>query len=138
MPFGRTSFLTDRTVDDHIYRLRKKLSSFQDIGTIRTIKGLGYRLELKEPVEETPTPVPEEIEKQANELFDTYYKYGQGKALRELLTNKVLGLALNENKKRCCCGFLVILGHCWIDFPIQAMRSFHYYFMVLLNPTQKK
>lgn len=92
-------FPTDRTVDDHIYRLRKKLSSFQDIGTIRTIKGLGYRLELKEPVEETPTPVPEEIEKQANELFDTYYKYGQGKALRELLTNKVLGLALNEKQE---------------------------------------
>mgnify|MGYP001259426453 CR=1 FL=1 len=92
-------FPTDRTVDDHIYRLRKKLNSLQDDITIKTIKGLGYRLEVKERVDETPTSVPKEIEKQANELFDTYYKYGQGKALRELLTNKVLGLALNEKQE---------------------------------------
>ncbi len=89
---------TDRTVDDHIYRLRKKMNRFQDTIVIKTIKGLGYSLQLKEQRQEVET-IPKEIEQQATELFETYYKYGQGKALRELLTNKVLGLPLNEKQE---------------------------------------
>jgi len=90
---------TDRTVDDHIYRLRKKLFPFRDTVMIKTVKGLGYALKLEKQAKESPIPVPEEISRQANELFATYYKYGQGKALKEIMTNKALGFPIDEKQE---------------------------------------
>ncbi|MFA1822659.1 winged helix-turn-helix domain-containing protein [Virgibacillus oceani] len=94
---------TDRTVDDHIYRLRKKLFPFRNILSIKTVKGLGYALKLEEHTHVPTVPVPEEISRQANELFDTYYKYGQGKALKELMTNKALGFPIDEKQETVLC-----------------------------------
>lgn len=87
---------SDRTVDDHIYRLRKKLFPFRELITINTVKGFGYTLKVEALVNGTIKPVPEEISRRASQLFDTYYKYGQGKALKELMTNKVLGFPIDE------------------------------------------
>ncbi|GAB3807994.1 winged helix-turn-helix domain-containing protein [Virgibacillus kimchii] len=90
---------TDRTVDDHIYRLRKKLFPFRDKVMIKTVKGVGYTLKLENSANESPIPVPEEISRQANELMATYYKYGQGKAVKELITNKTLGFPTDEKQE---------------------------------------
>ncbi|WP_340003079.1 winged helix-turn-helix domain-containing protein [Oceanobacillus sp. FSL K6-0127] len=90
---------TDRTVDDHIYRLRKSLYPFRESLSIKTVKGLGYYLRLEEKDNELSIPIPEEISQQANQLFDTYYKYGQGKALKEWMTNKSLGFPINEKRE---------------------------------------
>ena len=65
---------TDRTVDNHIYRLRKSLYPFRESLSIKTVKGLGYYLRLEEKDNELSIPIPEEISQQANQLFDTYYK----------------------------------------------------------------
>ncbi|MBU9721376.1 MULTISPECIES: winged helix-turn-helix domain-containing protein [Bacillaceae] len=89
---------TDRTVDDHVYRLRKKLSPFTHTMTIKTVKGYGYLLEVQEePQIEAALPIPEELSNQANQLFNMYYKYGHGKALKALLTNKELGFSLKAD-----------------------------------------
>ncbi|WP_096435565.1 winged helix-turn-helix domain-containing protein [Alteribacter populi] len=87
---------TDRTVDDHIYRLRKKLAPFKGVVSIKTVKGFGYRLEVKEKKQCAPDQIPEELFQQANQLFNMYYKYGQGKALKALMTNQDLGFPLKE------------------------------------------
>ncbi|WP_419893536.1 winged helix-turn-helix domain-containing protein [Oceanobacillus kimchii] len=89
---------TIRTVDDHIYRLRKKLFSFQNMLTINTVKGLGYYLQLKDQ-NKFSIPVPEEITQQANQLLNTFYKYGQGKVLKEILTNETLGFFINDKQE---------------------------------------
>ncbi|WP_171051821.1 winged helix-turn-helix domain-containing protein [Alteribacter natronophilus] len=93
---------TDRTVDDHIYRLRQKLKPFSDTVQIRTVKGLGYSLVLKE---ESPAPFPEELSRQTGQLFNMYYKYGQGKALKELLNSRELGSAFTRQHR--LVGFLL-------------------------------
>ncbi|WP_158234700.1 winged helix-turn-helix domain-containing protein [Lentibacillus sediminis] len=90
---------TDRTVDDHIYRLRKKLFPFRNIVQIKTVKGLGYLLKMEEQQPEPFMPVPKEISEHANQLFNTYYKYGQGKALKELMSNQTLGYPLEEKQQ---------------------------------------
>lgn len=90
---------TDRTVDDHIYRLRKKLFPCRSTISIKTVKGLGYSLKIEDQTNESSIPVPEEISRQANQLFDTYYKYGQGKALKELVTNRALGFPIGEKQE---------------------------------------
>ncbi|MBG9775769.1 winged helix-turn-helix domain-containing protein [Brevibacillus laterosporus] len=38
----------DRTVDDHIYRLRKKLGKYIHLYEIETIRGRGYRFYVKD------------------------------------------------------------------------------------------
>lgn len=90
---------TDRTVDDHIYRLRKKLFPFRNDLQIKTVKGLGYLMELKDRQPEPFMPVPKEISEHAIQLFNTYYKYGQGKALKELMTSQTLGYPLEEKQQ---------------------------------------
>ncbi len=45
--------VTDRTVDTHVQRLRKKLGDEADL--IRTVWGIGYKLQAPSP---TPTPRP--------------------------------------------------------------------------------
>lgn len=90
---------TDRTVDDHIYRLRKKLVPFHDILSIKTVKGFGYALEVSEIKEEHNITLPDEVFQQANQLLNMYYKYGHGKALRSLINNKELGFPDNDKNE---------------------------------------
>lgn len=83
----------DRTVDDHVYRLRKKLRSLQASGessiAIETVRSKGYRLvivgesrnvgAISNPMLQSP-----EYKEQIRNMFDQYVLYGHGSALRTL------------------------------------------------------
>ncbi|MFF2019233.1 winged helix-turn-helix domain-containing protein [Paenibacillus sp. NPDC058177] len=87
----------ERTVDDHIYRLRKKLGSFRGL-TIRTIRGLGYSLAV---IDTAGSLIPPSIQDTAlhetmREVFVKYHQYGQGKSMQTLARQQdVLGYELD-------------------------------------------
>lgn len=85
---------TDRTVDDHIYRLRKKVHLWQHLIKLETIRGHGYRLRIGEeqPFTSAPIDAPE-FDQQIQQLFQTYHRFGMGAAMETLLSNqKTLGI----------------------------------------------
>ncbi|MNO56003.1 Phosphate regulon transcriptional regulatory protein PhoB [compost metagenome] len=88
----------ERTVDDHIYRLRKKLVPYVDL-EIKTIRGLGYSLALQNPknVEEsTPTIQDEELHETMRDVFKKFHRYGQGRSMLTLARQKdVLGFKID-------------------------------------------
>lgn len=88
---------TDRTVDDHIYRLRKKLKCWRDYLDIETIRGLGYRLFVVEQNEVIPPSVEDiEFNDQFKKIFSKYHLFGQGKAMQALADQqKILGVKLD-------------------------------------------
>jgi len=90
---------TDRTVDDHVYRLRKKLSAWRDAYVIRTVRGAGYRLEAKAAPAGRPHPLaadPVHAERMRG-LIDANLLYGRGDALLALAKQSdVLGFELDE------------------------------------------
>lgn len=90
---------TDRTVDDHVYRLRKKLSHFSSLFIIDTIRGKGYTLHLKTlPVLDNPLAANPQFHEEISHLFRTYLRYGQGDALKTLASHReILGLELNSH-----------------------------------------
>ncbi|WP_409369142.1 winged helix-turn-helix domain-containing protein [Lysinibacillus sp. 38-6] len=77
----------DRTVDDHIYRVRKKIQPLSPIMEIKTIRGQGYLLILKE-IHKSPLLTDNEVSTQVKSLFHTYHRYGQGDALKLLAENQ--------------------------------------------------
>jgi len=87
---------TDRTVDDHIYRLRKKLLPWKKWLRIDTIRGYGYKLVSQEP----PSPVAPllhdpESNAYLEKLIGKYHGLGMGAAMQTLATNQtVLGLKI--------------------------------------------
>lgn len=90
---------TDRTVDDHIYRLRKKLK-FIDIVAIETIRSSGYRLMLKTINQmENPLQQDNDFQSALELLFSKYINYGQGKGLT-LLANQQEHLDLSISHER--------------------------------------
>jgi len=78
---------TDRTVDDHVYRLRKKLSRWREAFDIETVRGAGYRMVRREaPDARTAHPLlgdPEHAERM-RALLDAQLQYGRGDALLAL------------------------------------------------------
>ncbi|WP_109687717.1 winged helix-turn-helix domain-containing protein [Tumebacillus permanentifrigoris] len=50
----------DRPVDDHIYRLRKKLKSWSEVITLDTVRSVGYRMTMKKgtPVDDCRSIAP--------------------------------------------------------------------------------
>jgi len=83
----------DRTVDDHVYRLRKKLRSLQATGestiAIETVRSKGYRLVIggesrNVGVVSNPMLQSPEYKEQIRNMFDQYVLYGHGSALRTL------------------------------------------------------
>ncbi|SDJ09134.1 winged helix-turn-helix domain-containing protein [Salimicrobium halophilum] len=91
---------TDRTVDDHIYRIRKKLEAWSSIVTIETIRGQGYALKIKEDERESPLLQDEELSSHVNMLFHKYHLYGQGDALKLLEDNQnALGFELDLERR---------------------------------------
>ncbi|SDE68199.1 Transcriptional regulatory protein, C terminal [Fontibacillus panacisegetis] len=88
----------DRTVDDHIYRLRKKLAPYAGL-EIKTIRGLGYSLALQNPrsVEETtPTMQDPELHETMRNVFMKFHRYGQGRSMLTLARQKdVLGFKID-------------------------------------------
>ncbi|OEH92071.1 hypothetical protein BFG57_17015 [Bacillus solimangrovi] len=87
----------DRTVDDHIYRLRKKLQPLQHIIKINTVRGLGYTLQVKsDDLALNPSLIDSDLNERANEILEKYHLYGQGEALHTLIDNQThLGLQIN-------------------------------------------
>ncbi|WP_223067317.1 winged helix-turn-helix domain-containing protein [Paenibacillus caui] len=76
----------ERTVDDHIYRLRKKLRSIHGL-EIRTVRGYGYSLAIQEPSAGSPTHPTirdREVRDAMREIFCKYHQYGQGKSMLSL------------------------------------------------------
>jgi DNA-binding winged helix-turn-helix (wHTH) protein len=90
---------SDRTVDDHIYRLRKKLKNWDHILSIDTIRGFGYRLTLKNnSALDNPLLKNDDFSLKAQELLSTYHLYGQGEALRKLVEHQeIFGIELDPN-----------------------------------------
>ncbi|ASR45416.1 transcriptional regulator [Paenibacillus kribbensis] len=71
----------ERTVDDHIYRLRKKLKSWNTL-RIHTVRGYGYSLTLTDvqrPIH--PSLYDQEVQDAVHELFRKYHLLGQGNSI---------------------------------------------------------
>ncbi|USG64847.1 winged helix-turn-helix domain-containing protein [Brevibacillus ruminantium] len=87
---------TDRTVDDHVYRLRKKLQAWQHLLAIDTVRGFGYRLTWKESRRPNLLEDNPEFASHAKQLFQTYHGLGMGAAMQTLSANKdVLGFSID-------------------------------------------
>ncbi|RBP04407.1 winged helix-turn-helix domain-containing protein [Rossellomorea aquimaris] len=87
---------TDRTVDDHIYRVRKKLKPLSSIMSVETIRGVGYKLKIREMVRENVLLKDDAVSSSMAMLFRKYHLYGQGDALKLLEENQsVLGFEMN-------------------------------------------
>ncbi|WP_272915016.1 winged helix-turn-helix domain-containing protein [Paenibacillus dendrobii] len=88
----------ERTVDDHIYRLRKKLKRWSARVQLGTVRGLGYSLALKEaPVLAVPSLTDSGLQQQIRQLLDTYQLLGQSKAMLALANQQeVLGVSIDS------------------------------------------
>ncbi len=79
---------TDRTIDDHVYRLRRKLAAWHGAYEIRTVRGAGYRLEAAAPPAASGKPNPLLADpahaERMRELLDANLLYGNGDALLAL------------------------------------------------------
>ena len=86
----------DRTVDDHIYRLRKKLKGIEGL-SIETIRGVGYGLTLRPAVDRTPSLHDPAVQEAMNGVFARYHRLGQGHAMLALAgQRKELGFELDS------------------------------------------
>lgn len=85
----------DRTVDDHIYRLRKKLRPWSAHIFLNTVRGYGYSLALKEPELRNPSMQDAELQNQLRQLMNKYLMYGQCKSMITLANQQdLLGFEL--------------------------------------------
>lgn len=88
----------ERTVDDHIYRLRKKLDPFAEL-EIKTVRGFGYSLAMhnsKNIGEANPTTRDPELHETMRDIFGKYHQYGQGRSMLTLARQQdVLGYELD-------------------------------------------
>jgi len=80
----------DRTVDDHIYRLRKKLAHWEYGFRIETVRGMGYRLLAIEPAGGDKNPLRNvgSFSDHMKEIVNAYLRYGRGDALLTLIEHK--------------------------------------------------
>lgn len=77
----------DRTVDDHIYRIRKKIEPLSSVVNIKTVRGQGYLLLIKE-VHDSPLLKDSEVSIHVKNLFQKYHRFGHGDALKLLQENQ--------------------------------------------------
>nr|WP_246427656.1 winged helix-turn-helix domain-containing protein [Paenibacillus phyllosphaerae] len=87
----------DRTVDDHVYRLRRKLAMWAADLQIETIRGLGYRLRVRESrIADNPLQRLAAFTEEMKGIADTYVRYGRGDALLTLSRHQqVLGFEVD-------------------------------------------
>ncbi|KQL44924.1 histidine kinase [Brevibacillus choshinensis] len=87
---------TDRTVDDHIYRLRRKLQKWSHLFTIDTVRGVGYRLSWKQHQPPKPSALNRDFSDSIRNLMETYHGMGMGAAMQTLSTHQeVLGFSMD-------------------------------------------
>jgi len=88
----------ERTVDDHVYRLRKKLKRWEEIG-LETVRGYGYRLIIRLNIAilpSNPSTQDQEMREVIHGLFRKYHLYGQGKSMLTLLDQQeALGIEID-------------------------------------------
>lgn len=84
----------ERTVDDHIYRLRRKLKDFEFLLKIETVRGLGYRLTSNHGPSKNPLQNEPELSEKYSQLLDQYWLFGQGDAMGVLIVFYNMMLAL--------------------------------------------
>ncbi|MFF2912677.1 winged helix-turn-helix domain-containing protein [Paenibacillus sp. NPDC057934] len=87
----------ERTVDDHIYRLRKKLGCFPLL-RISTVRGLGYSLAVQDTAGTAKPPSIQDtaLHETMREIFVKYHQYGQGRSMQILARQQdVLGYELD-------------------------------------------
>ncbi|AJY77313.1 winged helix-turn-helix domain-containing protein [Paenibacillus beijingensis] len=78
----------ERTVDDHIYRLRKKLKRWPSLD-INTVRGYGYSLTIKErqaPL--NPSLHDAELNENMRLMLKKYHLFGQGKSMLALASQQ--------------------------------------------------
>ncbi|OWR31726.1 transcriptional regulator [Saccharibacillus sp. O23] len=71
----------DRTVDDHVYRLRRKL---KEVGgpAIETVRGVGYSLALPPEAEPFGASLRDpDVQAAMNGVFERYHRLGEGRAM---------------------------------------------------------
>lgn len=87
----------DRTVDDHVYRLRRKLARWAPAVRIDTVRGLGYRLQLRRQApSHNPLLMHPSFSEEFRAIADTYLRYGRGDALLTLARHQdVLGFEVD-------------------------------------------
>lgn len=76
----------ERTVDDHIYRLRKKLRGLNGL-EIKTVRGFGYSLSVPgsgADIMITPATHDPELRNAMSDVFGMFHVYGQGKSMLTL------------------------------------------------------
>ncbi|WP_339257838.1 winged helix-turn-helix domain-containing protein [Paenibacillus sp. FSL R5-0713] len=87
----------ERTVDDHIYRLRKKLKRWDEI-SLDTVRGYGYRLtvqENKSVLPASPSAQDPEMQEVIHGLLRKYHLFGQGNAIQTLVQQQeALGIQI--------------------------------------------
>lgn len=87
----------ERTVDDHIYRLRKKLKRWDEI-SLDTVRGYGYRLtvqENKSVLPASPSAQDPEMQEVIHGLLRKYHLFGQGNAIQTLVEQQeALGIQI--------------------------------------------
>lgn len=90
---------TDRTVDDHIYRLRKKLNPLSKVEIV-TIRSFGYSLRVHGQHNEQnlkPTLQDRELHAAMRDVFVKYHQYGQGKSMLALADQQdLLGYEVDQ------------------------------------------
>ena len=89
---------SDRTVDDHIYRIRKKLKMTPSPVGIKTIKGRGYQLVIDlNDDKKSPLFDDQEFQEISAKLIKKYHLYGQGEAIETILQLKSFGIEKNND-----------------------------------------
>ncbi|WP_052401044.1 winged helix-turn-helix domain-containing protein [Oceanobacillus jeddahense] len=132
-------FPVDRTVDDHIFRLRKKLNSVKEVINIKTIRGYGYSLEIKKPALRGPIAHNQKINNLSQQLLSTYQLYGYGQALKIFQQNNDdLGVLQSEETQQLSWltnpSLLSIVQDRSIPFKQKSLLYIHLYLITSENP----
>ncbi|WP_163579745.1 winged helix-turn-helix domain-containing protein [Gracilibacillus saliphilus] len=131
---------SDRTVDDHVYRLRKKLNTWNHFMSIDTVKGYGYRLRVHDQQTGSPLVHDEEFKRLASHLFNKYHLFGQGAALNTLIQQEALGIEV-ERSMRVIIAFMKgdvanFINTEEFSFSEKALFHFYFYMMITDKPDQ--
>ncbi|WP_277423812.1 winged helix-turn-helix domain-containing protein [Staphylospora marina] len=129
----------DRTVDDHVFRLRKKLKQINGPFRIETVRGVGYRLTVPSPPESTSVSIDEQVEETLLGLWSRYAEHGRGDSLEILAGHQdVLGFRLLVSQR---CFFHASRGNLrWFveteDIPAKERMFYlcYFYQMILERP----
>lgn len=88
----------DRTVDDHVYRLRKKLAILKRL-ELKTVRGIGYSLYVEDSTAMklfNPTTKDAELHETMMEVLGKYHRYGQGYSMLTLARQQdILGYEMD-------------------------------------------